>query len=108
MTEHVQLEIIAAIVIIAGQALTIWRAEVAARQAKSANEVALQGVHQANKIAVEAAQTRKEQSKAIEQVHESVNGGMAAAKAEIVSLKAQLVTALDPVQRHEEIRGQGS
>jgi hypothetical protein len=108
VTEHVQLEIITAVTLIAGQALAIWRAEIAARNAAGANRAAIL-------VGQDAKENRKEQAAAIEQVHQAVNGGMAAQKAEIVSLKEQLVIAkasdaeLPPVeQRREEIRGQTS
>ncbi len=119
MTEHVQLEIITACTLIAGQALAIWRSEIAARRAESANIAAVA----ANTAAVKASDiaahvsnvatmARKETAAAIEQVHDAVNGGMAAQKVEIASLKEQLVIAkaadaepANPAQRLNEIRG---
>jgi hypothetical protein len=100
MTEHVQVEIIAAVAMLAGQALTIWRAELAARRASEANiaavganTAAVKAATAVTEVSTIATESRREQAAAIEQVHQAVNGGMAAQKAEIVSLKEQLVIA---------------
>lgn len=97
MTEHVQLEIIAAFILIAGQIITIWRADIAARRAEAANLAAVQANHaavQATVAAVKASdegiQGRAKQTAIIHEVKEAVNGGMAAAKTEIVDLKAEV------------------
>lgn len=103
MTEHVQLELIAAIVIVAGQIITAWRANTAAIHAKNADQNAVR----ANQVAVV---TSAQNVKSIEQIHDAVNGGMAAQRAEIADLKFQLgiakaAPAETPEQRLEEIRG---
>ncbi len=86
MTEHVQLELIAAIVIVAGQIITAWKANTAAVHARNADQNAVK----ANQVAVVAS---AQNVRAIEQVHEAVNGGMASQRAEIADLKIQLKIA---------------
>ncbi len=80
--------------------INTWRSEVAARRAGQANDNAVRANEAAVSVGVtaakaakEASETRKEQAMAIEQVQHSVNGGLADAKAEIVSLKEQLIAA---------------
>ncbi len=84
MTEHIQLELIAALVLIAGQVITAWRADIAARRADVASK-------QAEKAVTTAVTLGKEQAAAVGLVHDAVNGGMAAQKKEIVDLKAEVV-----------------
>ncbi len=80
--------------------IAAWRAEIAARRAESANTAAVAAnvaAVEANKAAVVTAviatESRKEQAIASEQIHQSVNGGLAAQKQEIASLKVQLAAA---------------
>ncbi len=100
MTEHVQLEIVAAVVLIAMNGISAWRAEMA-------NWIAVK----AQKIATES---RGEQSVAIEQVHQAVNGGWVAQQKVIRDLEDKISrleaiiaqNAESPEKRLEEIRGQ--
>ncbi len=83
-----------------------WRSEIASRRAKEAVQAASEAVDAADLVGVIATRDRTEHAAAIEQVHQAVNGGLAAAKAEIALLKVQLAAAVQPEQRLEEIRGQ--
>ncbi len=128
MTEHVQLEIITACTLIAGQALAIWRTEAANRKAElaaaraesadrnavAANAAAVKAADIATHVSNVATEARTETAAAIEQVHQAVNGGMAAQKLEITSLKEQLVIAKaadaepprTPEQQLNRVRGE--
>jgi hypothetical protein len=98
VTEHVQIELIASATQIGLIALAIWRAEMAAKRAQMAN-VAAVGANtaavKANEAVVRVGEiatlARDEQAKVSEQIHEAVNGGMKTAKAEIASLREQLI-----------------
>ena len=97
MTEQVQLGLINLAVMIVGFAVMVWRANNAAKEATNANISAVAAAAhaknaddnavKANNVAVLA---RAETSRAIEQVHDAVNGGMAAGKKEIASLKDEI------------------
>ncbi len=124
VTEHVQLEIIAAITLIVTTLATLWRAEVAARRAEAANLAAVQANDAAIKAAVAATKMgeqgvvgRAEQTEKLVAIGHAVNGGMAAQKAEIMNLKNEIVRLhginqdliehpSNPEDRLEEIRGQ--
>ncbi len=118
MTEHAQLELIAAVVLITMNIVNTWRAELANRYAKEAN--------------IHAMGTRAKQAEDIKEVHQLVNGGLVAAKQEIEDLKTEarrlnivisemirakaeadmlkaavpVVPVVAPEQRLNEIRGQ--
>jgi hypothetical protein len=97
VTEQVQLGLINLAVMIVGFAVMVWRANNAAKEATNANISAVAAAAhaknaddnavKANNVAVLA---RAENARAIEQVHDAVNGGMAAGKKEIASLKDEI------------------
>jgi hypothetical protein len=122
MTEHVQLEIVAGVLFLGGQIITIWRSDVAAKRANEASRNAEEAARNAARAVVTATTLGAVHTAAISEVHEAVNGGMAAGKKEIADLKAEVLrlnTVLDNVKpiippipttppeiRLEEIRGQ--
>ncbi len=98
MTEHVQLELIAALILISGQVLTAWRADIASRRAQLAVEnakIAAEKAGDASKHASEAVdigvRERAIQSGKLDQVHEAVNGNLQILKQETIALKAEVI-----------------
>ncbi len=108
MSEHAQLELIAAVVLISMNIINAWRTEIASRYAKQAND--------------QAVRTGAKQIVDIAEVHTLVNGGLHAAKKEVEDLKtetnrlnmviAEMVRTkaeadvVTPEKRLNEIRGQ--
>jgi hypothetical protein len=100
VTEHVQVEMIAAFVIIAGQCIQTWRQVVSERNADVRDK--------------HSTQMKQSQNQAIAEVHEAVNGGWKAnqevirnLEAEVSKLKAVIAGEPKlPEDRLEEIRGQ--
>ncbi len=98
LRDEIALALIAAVVpgtlALIGDVILTWRVWIAARaavkQAEFAATHAADAVTQARKAATAATDQGERNAAAIENVHQSVNGGLSAAKKEIVELKAEV------------------